>query len=94
MTMNHEYVHQVIFDSYNIDSRVEYLWEEIYNPIKWFDNNDVIGVTYPEESCPTELCEIQHNLLEVVQYIMNILLAVILTISIFIIMLRRENEDS
>lgn len=74
--MTHEHIHQVIYESYGIPSRVEYNWDTLYDPRKWFDGyndnitntDDALGVTYGEKACPTEYCEIQHNLLEFWEY--------------------------
>ena len=55
----HERAHVEIYKSYGIDSRVDY-----------FSHFPDI-VTIPEENCPTEDCEIQHNLNEIVSYNLN-----------------------
>ena len=53
----HEQVHVQIYESYGIDSRVE-----------WFSHFPSV-VTIGESACPTEMCVLAHNMNEVVGYV-------------------------
>ena len=57
ITVLHEEVHVIIFDSYGIDSHVEY-----------FSHFPPKAVTIPESPCPTEQCTASHNLNEIIGY--------------------------
>lgn len=72
--VTHEHLHQTIFESYHIPSRVEYYWNTLYDPRKWFDGDAALGRTFPEKNCPTELCEIQHNFVECEEYFIQVLI--------------------
>ncbi len=60
----HEQVHVEIYKSYGIESKIEYF--------SHFPN----AVTIAEDYCPTEECEIQHNLNEIISYNLDILFGI------------------
>lgn len=60
----HEQVHVEIYRSYGIESHIEYF--------SHFPN----WVTIAEQKCPTEMCEMAHNINEIVGYPLLILYCV------------------
>jgi len=77
----HEQVHVEIYKSYGIESHVEYL------------SHFPKVVTIAEEYCPTEACESQHNLNEIVSYNLNILFGILLFgFACVIYILEEKNE--
>ena len=79
----HEKVHVAIFEGYGIDSKIEYF--------RYFPDMATVG----EEPCPTEECELAHNINEIVSYNLDsfyLLIYVGLTAIIFILE-NKGNKD-
>jgi hypothetical protein len=78
-TVEHEYLHQLIFKNYGIDSTVKYyFWEAIKeqsNPMNWLDfdmmNMQASGITYPDQNSTgvcNETCEMLHTQVEIMDH--------------------------
>jgi len=77
----HEQVHVAIYSSYGVESHVEYF--------SHFPN----FVTIAEEPCPTEMCNLAHNINEVVGYPLAILYCVFGLVLFISLCLKEANYD-
>ena len=79
MGIMHEQVHVAIYNGYGIESEVYYL--------EYFPD----FMTVAQEPCPTEACELAHNINEVVAYPLLIFYIVLMTAMLMIIILLEDN---
>ena len=78
-TVQHEYLHQLIFKDYEINSTVKYyFWEAIkeqYNPVNLLSldmiNMQASGITYPDQNSTgvcNETCRMLHTQVEIMDH--------------------------
>ena len=87
----HENLHRLVFRSYNIPVEIEYKWEKLYNPINWFKFDIPLGVTTPKGVCP-ESCDKQHVRIEELEYLIQTIDGVFLSLGVFFIAYKLLNE--
>lgn len=91
----HERLHQLIYADYNISTWVEYRYSNMFDVTSLFSKDmPPLGVTYAERACPTEICNMQHNLLEIVEYSIDMTIALVFIFcSIFLVYKLLTDED-